>query len=55
MMLLELKFKPRYLCVGVYWRKVRFAKRAFEYDVYVFLIPMLALHFRWVEVKSRFE
>ena len=54
-MTLEFKFKPRYFCIGVFWRKVRFAKRATEYKLYIFFLPMIAIHCRWVEVKSKYE
>lgn len=54
-MLLELKFKPRYFCIGFFWRKVKFAKNATEYKLYIFLLPMIALCCIWTEVRSRYE
>lgn len=54
-MLLEIKFKPRYFCIGAYWRKVQFSKYGYEYVVNIFLLPMVSIRCRWVEIKSKYE
>jgi hypothetical protein len=54
-MIIDIKFKPQDLWIGLYWKKTNIGGLQ-TIDLWICILPMIPIHFRWGKiVKPKFE